>query len=86
MTAHLPAEHRTTPGGQPRARALGLPFGGRPGRWNAITDVPGVEVGYVTRIEGSHIRTGSPPSTPAARMARRTRWQPASTRRTATAR
>lgn len=54
----LPAEHRATPGGQPRARALGLPFGGRPGRWNAITDVPGVEVGYVTRIEGSHIRTG----------------------------
>ncbi len=53
-----PAEHRTTPAGQPRARALGIPFGGRPGGWNAITDVPGVEVGYVTRIEGSHIRTG----------------------------
>jgi hypothetical protein len=33
-------EHRATPAGQPRARALGLPFAGRPGRWNAITDVP----------------------------------------------
>ena len=56
MTA--PAPHRTTPAGQPRARALGIPFGGRPGRWNAITDVPGVEVGYVTLIEGSAVRTG----------------------------
>ena len=54
----LPAEHRATPAGQPRARALGLPFAGRPGRWNAITDVPGVEVGYVTLIEGDHVRTG----------------------------
>ena len=47
-----------TPGGRPRARALGLPFGGRPGPWNAITDVPGVEVGYVTLIEGDRVRTG----------------------------
>ena len=54
----MPAEHRATPAGQPRARALGLPFAGRPGRWNAITDVPGVEVGYVTLIEGDHVRTG----------------------------
>ncbi|MGH9321396.1 MAG: P1 family peptidase [Vicinamibacteria bacterium] len=38
--------------GQPRARDLGVPFGGAPGRWNAITDVPGVEVGHVTLIEG----------------------------------
>ena len=36
----------------PRARDLGVPFGGTPGRWNAITDVPGVEVGQVTLIEG----------------------------------
>ena len=28
-----------------RARALGIPFEGDPGRNNAITDVPGVEVG-----------------------------------------
>jgi D-aminopeptidase len=56
MTA--PDPHLTTPGGKPRARALGIPFGGRPGRWNAITDVPGVEVGYVTLIDGSAVRTG----------------------------
>ena len=54
----LPVEHRATPAGKPRARALRLPFAGRPGRWNAITDVPGVEVGYVTLIEGEHVRTG----------------------------
>lgn len=48
----------TTPSGKPRARALGLPFGGKPGDWNAITDVPGLELGYVTRIEGSDVRTG----------------------------
>ena len=35
-----------------RARDLGLPFNGTPGRWNAITDVPGVEVGFTTLIEG----------------------------------
>lgn len=33
---------------RPRARQLGIPFDGVPGRWNAITDVPGVEVGQVT--------------------------------------
>jgi D-aminopeptidase len=48
----------STPDGKPRARALGIPFAGRPGRWNAITDVPGVEVGYVTLIEGERVRTG----------------------------
>ncbi len=47
-----------TPAGKPRARSLGIPFAGTPGPWNAITDVPGVEVGYVTLIEGDHIRTG----------------------------
>lgn len=31
-----------------RARDLGLPLPGTPGRYNAITDVPGVEVGYTT--------------------------------------
>lgn len=41
-----------TPAGKPRARALGIPFDGRPGRFNAITDVPGVEVGYTTLIAG----------------------------------
>jgi hypothetical protein len=47
-----------TPSGNPRARSLGIPFGGTPGPWNAITDVAGVEVGYATRIEGTNIRTG----------------------------
>lgn len=36
-----------------RARELGIEFGlGNPGRFNAITDVPGVRVGQVTLIEG----------------------------------
>ncbi|MEE8535342.1 MAG: P1 family peptidase, partial [Kiloniellales bacterium] len=38
--------------GRPRARGLGLPFEGAPGPGNAITDVPGVEVGMTTLIEG----------------------------------
>lgn len=29
-----------------------------PGRWNAITDVPGVKVGHESIIEGSNVRTG----------------------------
>ncbi len=33
---------------KPRARDLGLPFPGTPGPLNAITDVPGVMVGYST--------------------------------------
>jgi len=35
-----------------RGRALGLPFQGRAGAFNAITDVSGVEVGTVTLISG----------------------------------
>jgi D-aminopeptidase len=35
-----------------RARDLGIPFEGTPGELNAITDVPGVEVGQTTLIEG----------------------------------
>ncbi|MFI9503921.1 P1 family peptidase [Nocardia sp. NPDC052566] len=35
-----------------RARDLGLELPGTPGPFNAITDVPGVEVGYRTLIEG----------------------------------
>lgn len=35
-----------------RGRESGLPFPGRTGQHNAITDVPGVEVGYCTRISG----------------------------------
>jgi D-aminopeptidase len=46
-----PASLRT-PSGKARARALEIPLPGEPGRWNAITDVPGVEVGYATLIRG----------------------------------
>ncbi len=41
-----------------RARDLGIPFEGTPGPLNAITDVPGLEVGHTTLIEGEKIRTG----------------------------
>ena len=37
---------------KPRARDLGVPFDGTPGRYNAITDVAGVEVGHTTLIRG----------------------------------
>jgi D-aminopeptidase len=38
---------------KPRARDIGIPFEGTPGKYNAITDVAGVEVGYSTIISGS---------------------------------
>lgn len=46
----------------PRARDLGIPFDGEPGPLNAITDVPGVEVGHATlmRGEGRRIPGGGP--------------------------
>ncbi|MER9436196.1 P1 family peptidase [Mesorhizobium sp. M0618] len=44
--------HLTTPSGKPRARNFGIGFDGRPGPFNAITDVPGVAVGYATLISG----------------------------------
>jgi D-aminopeptidase len=40
-------ERRTVHG-----RDLGIPFEGTPGKFNAITDVPGVEVGYTTLVSG----------------------------------
>jgi L-aminopeptidase/D-esterase-like protein len=43
---------------KPRARDLGIPFEGTPGARNAIVDVPGVEVGHKTLVEGSEVRTG----------------------------
>lgn len=47
-----------TPSGLPRARALGVPFDGVPGPVNAITDVPGLELGHATVIAGEEVRTG----------------------------
>jgi len=43
----IPAPTKTA-----RARDLSVPFDGNPGKFNAITDVPGVEVGYTTLISG----------------------------------
>lgn len=37
----------------PRGRALGIPFPGRTGALNAITDVAGVAVGHTTLIQGT---------------------------------
>jgi D-aminopeptidase len=37
---------------KPRARDIGIPFDGTPGKYNAITDVKGVQVGFSTIIEG----------------------------------
>jgi L-aminopeptidase/D-esterase-like protein len=45
-----------------RARDLGIPFEGEPGLLNAITDIPGVEVGQKTLIEGEGpLRVGTGP-------------------------
>ncbi|WP_374337786.1 P1 family peptidase [Leeia sp.] len=54
---------------KPRARELGIPFSGQPGRWNAITDVAGVEVGHTTLIEGASTRTGVTAILPCGRQA-----------------
>lgn len=46
------------PSGRARARGLGLPVPGTPGPLNAITDVPGLTVGFTTLVEGDGVRTG----------------------------
>lgn len=52
-SATLPGQER------PRIRDLGVRPGVlSPGKWNAITDVPGVRVGHRTLIEGNSVRTG----------------------------
>jgi L-aminopeptidase/D-esterase-like protein len=51
-----------TPTGKPRAAGAGLRFDGTPGPFNAITDVPGVAVGYATLIRGDGpLRLGQGP-------------------------
>jgi D-aminopeptidase len=47
-----PPERSTVENEVVRARDLGIPFEGTPGKFNAITDVAGVEVGYTTLISG----------------------------------
>jgi len=44
--------HTSAHAQKPRARDLGIPFNGTTGKFNAITDVKGVEVGYSTIISG----------------------------------
>lgn len=69
----LPAHAQQTPA-VTRARDLGVPFDGTPGPLNAITDVPGVEVGQTTLIsgDGAHaVRTGVTVILPNGK-----RWQP----------
>ena len=54
--------HISSLGQKPRARDIGIPFQGTPGKYNAITDVKGVEVGYSTIIsgQGKNIRGKGP--------------------------
>ncbi|HZI15487.1 MAG TPA: P1 family peptidase, partial [Myxococcus sp.] len=48
--------------GKARAGDLGITFGGQRGTHNAITDVPGVEVGHTTLISGDgKLETGKGP-------------------------
>lgn len=69
-----------------RARELGLPLSGRTGPGNAITDVPGVEVGYTTLIEGTPSGPASPRSCRAAARISPCRARRAGRPSTATAR
>jgi L-aminopeptidase/D-esterase-like protein len=46
------ADAQTASLNKPRARDLGIPLDGTPGKFNAITDVEGVTVGYTTLIAG----------------------------------
>ncbi len=48
LVTAIPAVAQT----RPRGRDLGIPFPGKAGPLNAITDVPGIAVGHVTLIEG----------------------------------
>ena len=50
LLALMLAMAATALAGKPRARDLGIPFDGTPGVNNAITDVPGVTVGFTTVI------------------------------------
>ena len=49
----------TTNAQRKRARDVGVEIGlFKTGKWNAITDIKGVEVGHETIIRGDNIRTG----------------------------
>ena len=66
---------------KPRGRELGLPFPGHSGPFNAITDVPDVEVGFTTLIEdrdvlGEGIRAVRTGVTAILPRGRQNSWQP----------
>jgi L-aminopeptidase/D-esterase-like protein len=52
LLAAIPALCQSAVSPAVRARDLGVPFDGSPGQFNAITDVPGVQVGSTTLIRG----------------------------------
>jgi D-aminopeptidase len=52
MASMNAAVNAAEPMPKPRARDLGVPFEGTPGKLNAITDVAGVEVAHATLIRG----------------------------------
>jgi D-aminopeptidase len=59
LAASLTLAAPAGPEARPRSRDLGVAPGVfPPGALDAITDVPGVSVGHVTRIEGDRVRTG----------------------------
>src|ERR1700692_3317438 len=59
VTASFAAAQNTTTNPRPRASDLGLKVGILPtAPLNAITDVPGVQVGHTTIIRGDNVRTG----------------------------
>ena len=52
--AGMKKSHQPSTEQRHRARDLGIRIGSlEPGRWNAITDVPGVRVGHTTLIAGN---------------------------------
>lgn len=60
--AALTASAQTANDENARARDLGVPFDGTPGKLDAITDVPGVEVGATTLIRGEgRLKVGEGP-------------------------
>lgn len=57
MSSVLSSQTRDNP--RHRLRDYGVKPGIlQPGKWNAITDVEGVQIGQVTRMEGDSVRTG----------------------------
>src|SRR5476649_1644868 len=53
LAASLVLASAALAGPAPRARDVGVPFDGSPGPLDALTDVPGVEVGQVSLVAGN---------------------------------